>query len=172
VRARVGLVVAVAAFVVAVPSASSRDRASSGACPAARVHTEANARLGTLSGGRWVAPVPVRAGVIGYLFGGEVVDGRFAVYAGGVNPQTNTSEKILWTVRVGKPIGPALAVTGRMFGSSEIRYRRRLWQAVSAQTPGYLFPSTLDLPQPGCWSLTLRSGRVFARVVVLARPPG
>jgi hypothetical protein len=173
VTARLALLLTAAAFAVAAsPALSSERRHVATACPAARVHTEPNARLGTLSPGRWVAPIPARAGLIGYLFGGEVVGGRFAVYAGGRNPRTNSSEKVLWIVRRGARIGAELAVVGRRLGSTVVRYRRHFSQASSDQTPGYLFPSILDLPQPGCWSLTLRSGRVAAKVVVLAQATG
>ena len=135
----------------------------------ARVHQEPNPLLGTLSGGRWVAGSPRTSGLLGYLFGGEVVDGRFAVYTGGLDPGTRTSEKILWIVPRRKQVGPRLAISGRKDGSATVTYRRRLAEAGSEQTPHHLFPSTLDLPVPGCWKLTLRTAKISATVSVLAQ---
>ena len=106
---------------------------------------------------------------MGYLFGGEVVDGRFAVYTGGMNPGTRSSEKILWILPQRKRVGLRLAISGRKDGSSTVTYRRRLREATSAQTPGHLYPSILDLPVPGCWKLTLRTGKISATVSVLAQ---
>jgi hypothetical protein len=133
------------------------------------VHHEANRLLGTLSGGRWVAGSPRTSGVVGYLFGGEVVDGRFAVYTGGLDPGTRTSEKILWIVPKRKRVGPRLVISGRRDGSTTVTYRRRVAEAGSVQPPGHQYPSILDLPVPGCWKLTLRTGKVSATVGVLAQ---
>ena len=92
-------VAAVLAAVVAAVVASTAPGASSKTAEAApcgsRVHQEPNPLLGTLSGGRWVAGSPRTSGLVGYLFGGEVVDGRFAVYTGGLDPGTRRTEKIL-----------------------------------------------------------------------------
>jgi hypothetical protein len=133
------------------------------------VHEEPNPILGTLSGGRWVAGSPRRSGLVGYLFGGEVVDGRFAVYTGGLNPGTRSNEKILWILPRRKRVGLRLAISGRRDGATTVTYRRRLSEASSAQTPGHLYPSILDLPVPGCWKLTLRTGKISATVSVLAQ---
>jgi hypothetical protein len=148
------------------PAASSR--AGSSAC-GGRVHREPNRQLGTLSGGRWVAGSPRTSGLVGYLFGGEVVNGRFAVYTGGLNPGTRASEKILWIVPRRKHVGALLAISGRKDGSTTVTYRRRLGEVSSAQTPGHLYPSILDLPVPGCWKLTLRTAKISATVGVLAQ---
>ncbi len=151
----------------AAPATSTR-KAEASTC-GARVHQESNPLLGTLSGGRWIAGSPRKAGLVGYLFGGEAVEGRFAVYTGGLNPGTRTSEKILWIVPRRKRVGPRLAISGRRDGSTTVTYRRRLAETRSEQTPHHLFPSTLDLPVPGCWKLTLRTGKVSATVSVLAQ---
>jgi hypothetical protein len=158
--------IAVGGLASAAPAVSESTEAA--AC-GARVHEEANPALGTLSGGRWVAGSPRRSRLVGYLFGGEVVDGRFAVYTGGLNPGTRTSEKILWIVPKRKRVGPRLVISGRKDGSATVTYRRRLGEASSAQTPGHLYPSILDLPVPGCWKLTLRTGKVSATLSVLAQ---
>jgi hypothetical protein len=166
VRAAAGLAAVVACVLAsAAPPTSSHAQASP--CGAV-VHQEPNPLLGKLSGGRWVAGSPRTSGLVGYLFGGEVVEGRFAVYTGGLNPGTRTSEKILWIVSRRKRIGARLAVSGRKDGSTTVTYRRRLAQA-GADTPHHIFPSILDLPVPGCWKLTLRTGKVAATVSVLAQ---
>jgi hypothetical protein len=154
-------------LILAAPASSSRT-AVSAAC-GARVHEEPNPSLGTLSGGRWVAGSPRKSGLVGYLFGGEVVDGRFAVYTGGVNPGTRSNEKIVWILPQRKRVGLRLVISGRKDGSTTVTYRRRLGEASSEQTPGHLYPSILDLPVPGCWKLTLRTGKVTATVRVLAQ---
>ena len=158
--------VLLSALTSAAPAASSHAQASP--C-GARVHREANPQLGTLSGGRWVAGSPRTSGLVGALFGGEVVNGRLAAYAGGVNPGTRANEKILWIVSRRKRVGPRLVISGRKDGSTAVTYRRRLAEAGSAQVPGYNYPSILDLPVPGCWKLTLRTGKVTATVSVLAQ---
>jgi hypothetical protein len=116
-----------------------------------------------------VAGSPRASGLIGVLFGGEVVNGRLAVYAGGVNPGTRAHEKILWILPGRKHVGPRLVISGRKDGSNAVTYRRRLAATGSAQVPGYNYPSILDLPVPGCWKLTLRTGKVTATVSVLAQ---
>ena len=163
--ATLGAIVATA-LASAAPATSSHTQAST--C-GARVHQEPNRQLGTLSGGRWVAGSPRMSGLVGALFGGEAVNGRLAVYAGGVNPGTRANEKILWIVSRRKRAGSRLAISGRKDGSTAVTYRRRLPEAGSAQVPGYNYPSILDLPVPGCWKLTLRTGKVVATVSVLAQ---
>jgi hypothetical protein len=158
--------VVVSALVSAAPATSSHAQTSP--C-GARVHQEPNPQLGTLSGGRWVAGSPRTSGLVGYLFGGEVVDGRFAVYTGGLNPGTRTTEKILWILPKRKRVGARLAISGRKDGSTAVTYRRRFAEAGSADVPGYGYPSILDLPVPGCWKLTLRTAKITATVSVLAQ---
>jgi hypothetical protein len=158
--------IVVVALASSSPATSSHEATST--C-GARVHQEPNRQLGTLSGGRWVAGSPRTSGLVGALFGGEVVNGRLAVYAGGVNPGTRANEKILWIVSRRKRVGSRLMISGRKDGSTAVTYRRRFAEAGSAQVPGYNYPSILDLPVPGCWKLTLRTGKVSATVSVLAQ---
>ena len=167
-RAAAGLAVVVAAAVASAAPGATSGKAEAAPC-GARVHQEPNPLLGTLSGGRWVAGSPRKSGLVGFLFGGEVVDGRFAVYTGGLDPGTRSSEKILWVVPLRKRVGPRLVISGRKDGSTTVTYRRRLSEASSEQTPQHLFPSILDLPVPGCWKLTLRTAKITATVSVLAQ---
>ena len=158
--------VVVSALASAAPATSSHAQAST--C-GARVHKEPNRQLGTLSGSRWVAGSPRTSGLVGVLFGGEVVNDRLAVYAGGVNPGTRANEKILWLLPKRKRVGPRLVISGRKDGSTAVTYRRRFAETGSAQVPGYNYPSILDLPVPGCWKLTLRTAKISATVSVLAQ---
>jgi hypothetical protein len=164
--------VAVLAAVVvsALASSSSATSSSAQASPCgARVHREPNRQLGTLGPSRWVAGSPRTSGLIGVLFGGEVVNGRLAVYAGGVNPGTRAHEKILWVLPARKRVGPRLVISGRKDGSTAVTWRRRLAATGSAEVPGYNYPSLLDLPVPGCWKLTLRTAKISATVSVLVQ---
>jgi hypothetical protein len=167
-RAAAGLAAVVAAVVASTAPGASSGKAEATPC-GARVHQEPNPLLGTLSGGRWVAGSPRTSGLVGYLFGGEVVNGRFAVYTGGLDPGTRRREKILWLVSKRKRVGPRLVISGRKDGSTTVTYRLRLAEAGSVQPPAHQYPSILDLPVPGCWKLTLRSGKVSATVSVLAQ---
>jgi hypothetical protein len=160
--------VATLAAVVVSVLASSSSHAQTSTC-GARVHQEPNPQLGTMSGSRWVAGSPRSSGLVGILFGGEVVNGRLAVYAGGVNPGTRAHEKILWILPTRKHVGPRLVISGRKDGSTAVTYRRRLAPTGSGQVPGYNYPSILDLPVPGCWKLTLRTAKISATVSVLAQ---
>lgn len=159
--------IVMSALASAAPAVSSHAQTST--C-GARVHQEPNPLLRTLGKSRWVAGSPPRSGLIGVLFGGEVVNGRLAVYAGGVNPGTRGNEKILWIVSRRKRTGSRLAISGRKDGSTAVTYRRRFAVTGSAQVPGPNYPSIIDLPVPGCWKLTLRTGKVSATVSVLAQP--
>ena len=165
-RATVTLAAVVVCGLAAAPAVSSHAQTSP--C-GARVRQGPNPLLGTLGKSRWVAGSPRTSGLIGVLFGGEVVNGRLAVYAGGVNPGTRANEKILWVLPPRKRVGPRLVVSGRKDGSTAVTYRRRLAATGSAQVPGYNYPSILDLPVPGCWKLTLRTAKISATVSVLAQ---
>jgi hypothetical protein len=139
------------------------------ACPAAPVRTDGNPAIRGLGRASWIAPRP--GPIFGVLFGGRAVNGRFSVYAHGRDPRTGVAEKILWIVplRARSRAGSYLYVVGRL---GQKRFAQRLDQASSEQTPGLLFPSTLHAPSPGCWTLTLRTGRITARTGVLVqRPP-
>ena len=170
--------VGVVALAGAAGATISRPASALVACPAARVHHEPNEQLGDLSGSRWIATSPRSAGIIGQLWGGEETDGRVTVYAGGENPIYDTAEKVLWIVDAAKRVGSALRIVGgrvRVTRQGRVRptrgsFRLTLHEASSEQTPGHLFPSIIGPPRAGCWRLTLRSGRLSARVIIRALP--
>jgi hypothetical protein len=165
-----GVVVAASA----APSATPAETASSTytGCPAALVHHGRHARF---AGGRYVRLKPRSTPLIGHLFGGEEVDGRLAVYAGGENPVRHTSEKVLWIAGLHSHIGPRLRIIGRRMRVLPVglvptsdRFRDSFGSAGSDQIPNVLFPSVIDVPRGGCWRLTLRTGRVRGRLYVIA----
>jgi hypothetical protein len=176
----------VATILLALAAASSSGAAGAhgadralGECPAALVHHEPNPALGTLSGGRWIATWPASNRIIGYLWGGEELNGRFAVYAGGQNPRSRTSEKVLWAAPEEAPAGPRLRIKGRrlrldrrtgLFRATDGSFTQNFAPAHSEQTPGQLFPSIIRAPRAGCWKLTLRTGRLSASAIAIIQP--
>jgi hypothetical protein len=173
---------AVAAGAIVAGSAQGGQAAADSSairCSPTRVHHEPNPALGSLSGGRWIAARPFASRFVGYLWGGEEVGGRFALYAGGRNPVSGTSEKVLWIAPQDAPVGASLRLTGQRlrFNPRLRRYEpirgsftQRFGAASSDQMPEQLFPSIVDVPRAGCWRLTLRTGRIYAVVVALVQP--
>ena len=103
----------------------------------------------------------------------DIVNGRFALHVGPLrDPATGLSQKILWVLpsKYRKDVGPQLAFTGRLDGV--VRYRTRVSAAIRAGDPNYYFPSNLAPPKVGCWTLTLTTGTLRARLVALVREPG
>jgi hypothetical protein len=98
------------------------------------------------------------------------VDGRFALHVGPLrDPLTGLSQKILWVLpsTYRRYAGPQLAFTGRINGV--VQYRARFYGAGRAGDSNLYFPSNLAPPAPGCWTLTLTTGRLKARLTVLVR---
>lgn len=158
------------------PLLSHFARTDNVSCAAAPVHHEANASLGSFSGGRWVETTPRSAGLIGYLWGGREVEGRFAVYATGVNPKTHHNEKVMWLAPSDEPetakLLARLQITGRRLGVAHKQtFTHRFGGSYSADMPGeQLFPSILRPPTAGCWKLTLQTGSLTSSIVVRALP--
>jgi len=161
------------AICVAVPLSGSTTGAQGrpAACRATVVHHTPNRALGTLSDSRWLRLDSRTAGMYGVLFGGEVVSGRLALYAGGKNPHTGGNEKILWLMPQRAKLGSEMRLVGRRLDAAGSFVEHLGW-ATSDDTPGQDFPSIVVVPRPGCWRLTLRSGRITGSVVALVRPPG
>jgi hypothetical protein len=168
-----------AAFVFAalVSAGPASTRAAGVTCPSAIVHHEPNARLGSLSGGRWIQANPKSSTLIGYLFGAHETGGRLAVYTG-VSPTNYTDQKILWILDSKAHAGARLHVRGVQlaFGPDgvrplkRVRFHQSFGPAGSDATSALLFPSDLHVPRAGCWRLSLRTGHVSATVTVLAEP--
>jgi hypothetical protein len=139
-------------------------------CGAAVVHHRPNPSLGTLRVSRWIRVSSRTPGIVGVLFGGEQVGGRLALSAGGRNPFRGSNEKILWRFPARAAIGPDTTLAGRRLDGPG-SFVEHLGEASSGQTPGRLFPSIVDVPRPGCWRLTLHTGRISGEAVALVRPP-
>jgi hypothetical protein len=165
---------ALAALVLAGSGTSARVARVNVPCPATIVRHEPNARLGSLSG-PWFRASPRRTRVLGFMFGGHEVNGRFALYVGAEDPMTHATQKILWIFKSGSPAAARLQITGvqlrlgprRVRPLKKGRFRHRFSSATSDQTPGILYPSYIAAPRPGCWRLQLDSGRVHAKVVAI-----
>jgi len=169
-----GVVIAASAVPSAAPAGAARP--AHVGCPAALVH---HGRHVGFSGGRYVKVKPGSTRLIGHLFGGEEVDGRFAVYAGGENPVSHTSEKVLWIAGLHTHIGPRLRISGRRMRvlpmglvATKDHFRDSFGSAGSDQIPNVLFPSDINAPRGGCWRLTLRTGRIRGRLYVIVLGPG
>jgi hypothetical protein len=127
------------------------------ACPASTVHYGV-----TSVGTPWITVGAVKGHVFAYG-GRTLMDARvngsdgLVLYTHGRTLDGAT--KLLWVVRRG--YGPTLSIRAVRLdapGTFTQRFAHR----------GGLFPSIIDLPEGGCWSLTLRTGKVRARVVLKA----
>ena len=146
-----------------VPNGSAAD-ARTAPCLGARVHYEAGPHR-DLRRLPWVAAGRSGSEVVGYLFyyTAELRSGaRFRIYPGGELPGGG-STKILWVPR--RPLSSTLSILGRrLHGAGTFRQDVR-----SARGPsGIVFPSIVDVPEPGCWLLTVGTGRRSARFALQA----
>jgi hypothetical protein len=140
-------------------------------CPAPHVHTTANPLLPRpfAHGSRWIAPAPRR--LLAVMWAGRAVDGRFSVYAHGLDPVTGTAEKIMWVV-------PWRAVrrSGSTLRLEWTRGRRRFVQRQTGvdgsrqQRSARIYPSILRPPAPGCWKLRVKINRIEDTMYVLVQP--
>jgi hypothetical protein len=79
---------------------------------------------------------------------------------------TNPTNKVLWIVRLPRN-GKPLNILAR-FGADPtqtVRIRRP-----ADSSPGEIYPSYVDLPKPGCWSLTLSWGTHTTHLNVQVHP--
>jgi hypothetical protein len=118
----------------------------------------ADPRFATLP---WVAPEPRAAGLIGHLFyyaaAPSVTWGKrhvrdLRMYSGGRSPDNRVNMKILWSGPSDLE-GTRMTVRGNRVGSSE--------KFVQTLRVG---PSIVNVPRPGCWRLTLTTGRTVTRL--------
>jgi hypothetical protein len=95
-------------------------------------------------------------------------DGGALVYTHGIGPG-DLYAKVPWWIR-GRA-GPFLELTAiRLDGQGRLRQELTAGGDPSSRPSGYstVFPSTVDLPAPGCWLLRLRTGDVAAVLVARA----
>ena len=110
----------------------------------------------------WVEASPE---LVGYLFYYAALgwdEPRLRIYTGGRSPDGRLNMKILWELRRGAP-GNGLDVTGTRPSDG-----RTFSQHVDGGTQ---FPSTIVVPAPGCWRLTLTTGKTSGSVDVDAVAP-
>ncbi len=126
------------------------------ACPATTVH------YGATVGTPWVAAGAVTGRLFAYS-GRTLMDARvngsdgLVLYPHGRTLDGTT--KILWVVR--RRYGPTLTLRASRLdapGTFTQRFKHG----------GGQFPSIVDVPEPGCWRLSLRTGKVRATFVVQA----
>ena len=148
---------------------------SAPACPAPLVHTHDNPRLPRefVEGSRWIAPQPKRLHAV--MWAGRAVDGRFSIYAGGKNPVTGIHEKIMWVVpaRSTHLSSSGLRIVWRRDGRRYVQRREGRVRSNSfrrLENPE-IYPSILEPPDPGCWKLRLRTGRIKASMHVIVQAP-
>jgi len=140
------------------------------ACPPTAVHYTPNGVPG-IQQIPWIQAAPASAGIRGLLWYYDSAGAwgkthvPFAhVYAGGEDPSGRVSMKILWVARRSGG-GPAIAITGRRLDGDGL-FRQR-FQRVSGAGSGQ-YASIVEVPAPGCWQLTLTTGRLRAKAVFVA----
>lgn len=116
----------------------------------------------------WIVGSPASTGLVGYLF---YYDGLnewkqrrlpgLRLYSSGESPDGRISMKILWELRRGSAL--ALRVRGQRIGGSGSFSQ----QLPPTRSNGRQFPSIISVPAPGCWRLTLTTGRTAATVTAL-----
>lgn len=140
------------------------------ACEPTAVRYDTNPRLGPA---RWIQLTPPSAGL--YALGSISTDPagtEASIDPGSVYPG-GKGTKIMWVPTHPKRIGLSLVIKGkRLDGPGDFHLLRR---AARGQTPplvGPLFPTIVNVPSPGCWLLTLRTGRTAGIAVFRAPEPG
>ena len=147
---------------------STKANVATAGCAAARVHYRPYA--GMQKGLRplpWIS-ASAQAKFVGHLFyypAQKVWErkrlARFRIYSGGQSPDGRFSMKILWQLRSGGASGPSLLrIAGKRLDGN-----RSFSQIAEGANQ---FPSIVDVPAPGCWRLTLRTGKTTGRVTVIA----
>jgi hypothetical protein len=126
------------------------DQAPGGTCDATPVGADG-----------WVTVVPSRSGITGN-WGWKTPEGGALLYTGGKTP-TDGNTKVLWRAR---PFGGTLVVSGsRLDGQATFRQEFK----GAGGPPGY-WPSTVVVPEAGCWLLTVRIvGQTGAAGIVVTR---
>jgi hypothetical protein len=156
----------------ASPARPSAVRQSADAvCVSALVHYERSTDA-AMPATPWVSPGRRGRQIVGYRFyyGPELRSTeRLTIYVGGELPGGG-STKILWVPR--QPGSSLLTITGERLD----RPGRFVQVERPARAGGRtVFPSIVNVPEAGCWRLTLRNGRGrTARLAIVAidRPTG
>jgi len=78
----------------------------------------------------------------------------------------NPANKILWVMRWPRE-GKALSIVAK---SADDPGRRVQISQPADSGPGEIYPTIVDLPTPGCWTLTLNWSSHTTRIAVVVRP--
>jgi hypothetical protein len=126
------------------------DPAPEGTCDGTPVRADGSVRV-----------TPSRSGISG-LWGWKTPEGGALLYTGGTTPNGGFT-KVLWRAR---PLGGTLVVSGSRLDAQGAF--RQEFKGAGGQ-PGY-WPSTVVVPEAGCWLLTLRIvGQTGAAGIVVTR---
>ncbi len=83
------------------------------------------------------------------------------MYSGGESPDGRLSMKILWDLRRASP-PPFLDVLATRIDGPGSSFQ----QLPATSSDPSQFPSIIDIPTPGCWSLNLKAGATTGHVVI------
>lgn len=139
-------------------------------CEPTSVHYDPNPRLGTA---RWIELTPSSVGL--YAIGSVSIDPQgteASIYPGAFYPG-GRGTKLLWVPANPNRIGTSLAIIGRRMDRPG-NFRQQAGVAYGQTPPlvGPMFPSIVNVPSPGCWTLTVRTGRTAGISVFRALEPG
>ncbi len=119
----------------------------------------------------WIAIAPASTGLVGHLFYYDRSNvwkqmrlPRLRIYSGGESPDGRINMKILWELRRGSAM--VLRLQGRRLDGSG-SFSEPL---SSTSSNPRQFPSIVSVPTPGCWRLTLKTGKTTGHVSVLVVP--
>ena len=134
-------------------------------CPASHVHYSPDSTVkGGLRSIPWLVTAP--AGMFHahlFLYGGTPW-GRLRPSGARIFTIVKTrtvNPKVLWTVR--RPgAGPTLAISGKRLD------KPGRFSGLATRVPGNQFPSYVEVPQAGCWRVTVKSGKLVGTVTFAA----
>jgi hypothetical protein len=139
-------------------------------CEATPIRHDPNPRLGT---SRWIEITPKSAGL--FAIGSVSIDPKgteASIYPGRFYPGEKGT-KILWVPTHLNRVGKSLVIIGnRLDGPGHLRQLQRVAYGQTPPLVGRMFPSIVNIPSPGCWMLTLRTGRTAGLAVFRAVEPG
>lgn len=162
---RLAALFVVSATLLLVGSAGANDEVRA-ACVAARAYSTASPP--TAGGPRGVPWM--RAGrVVGYLYGyGETLQrlspGRAALFAGGTGSK-GEAMKVLWAARGGRSV---VTVAGDRLHAPGSFLQSFSSVGVIGSGDWVYYASIVDLPEAGCWRLTIGPSRWRSRFALLA----
>ena len=121
----------------------------------------------------WIAASPSSTGVVGHLFYYDRSNVwkmerllRLRMYSGGQSPDGRVNMKILRELLDRGASPPILDLQAkRLDGSGSFSQ-----ELPSTSSDAQQFPSIIDVPEPGCWRLTLKAGTTAGHVTIVVVP--